>query len=487
MAFKKKIYSRKFLQRIGLTPVLGLLLSTSLVLPLSANKSSAAIIDLVTEDINDARVREFAKDKGGSACNKLENVTSVMGNAIHPIRAGKQAFWHWVNRCGERSEIGMNRTTIGNAYWYGWSMYIPLDWQDPSDDYDILAQWATYPSPRNGKFACGANGSYIMRSSNNVTFRFQRKGKNSDSECTTYTLGTLPELRGKWVDFVMHVKWTGNSDGFLELWTKVGNGSYTRNVNYKGSTFWNDEGEGPYFKMGLYKGDPNFKGAAPRVLYTDEYRLGDANSSFEEVAPGGAATPKPVEPKPQPEKPQPDPQLLISEDFSSISSGNNFTVESGGAWSVRNGKYELQDSDRRVPQVANRNISIHNKSLTENFTLTVDASATATSSRWDDFSIIFNYQDRNNYYYTSFNESVDGKTHGIFKVVDGVASKIANFSSQISGGTTYNVKVERSGSTIKVSRNSSLQATLQDATFNNGKVGVGSFNNSATFDNLKVE
>jgi len=485
MTFKNKIYSKKFLQRIGSTPVLGLLVSTSLVLPLSANKSSAAIIDSVTEDISTARVREFAKDKGGSACNKLENVTSVMGNAIHPIRAGKQAFWHWVNRCGERSELGMKKTVIGNSYWYGWSMYVPLDWQDPSDAYDILMQWATYPSPRGGKFACGANGSYIMRSGSNISFRFQRKGNNTDSECTSYNLGTLSEVRGTWVDFVMHVKWTGNTDGFLKLWTKIGNNSYTQNVDYKGRTFWNDEDEGPYFKMGLYKGDPDFKGAAPRVFYTDEYRLGDANSSFEEVAPGGVATvPKPVEPKP--EKPQPDPQLLISEDFSS-SSGNNFTVESGGGWSVRNGKYELQDSDRSVPSAANRNISIHNQYVPNNFTLSADASATATSSQWDDFSIIFNYQDRNNYYYASFNESDNDKTHGIFKVVAGVATQIANFDSLIAGGTTYAIEIERTGNTIGVYRNGSLQATVQDATFSRGKVGFGSLNNSATFDNLKVE
>ncbi|PPS41148.1 polysaccharide lyase [Chroococcidiopsis sp. TS-821] len=451
----------------------------------------AAIIDSVTDDISNARGREFAQDKGGSACNKLENVTSVMGSTIHPIRAGKQAFRHWVNRCGERSELAMKKTVIGQTYWYGWSMYIPSDWQDPSDAYDILMQWATYPSPRNGRFACGANGSYIMRSGNNISFRFQRKGENADSECTSYNLGTLPELRGKWVDFVMHVKWTGNTDGFLKLWTKVGNGTYTQNVDYKGRTFWNDEGEGPYFKMGLYKGDPNFKGAAPRVLYTDEYRLGDANSSFEEVAPGGSTIePKPPAPQPKPEKPQPlpeTPKLLIFEDFSSTTSGNNFTVESGGTWSVRNGKYELRDSDRSLPQSPNRNISVHNKSISGDFTLTADASATATSSRWDDFSIIFNYQNPNNYYYASFNESDDDKTNGIFKVVAGVATQVANFNSLIRGGTTYSIKVERSGNTINVYRDNILQATVQDTTFNSGKVGFGSFNNSATFDNLKVE
>ncbi len=83
----------------------------------------------------------------------------------------------------------------------------------------------------------------------------------------------------------MHVKWTGDSGGFLKLWTRTGGGEYSQEVDYQGRTYWNDEGEGSYFKMGLYKGDPNFKGPAPRYLYTDEYRMGDSSSSFEEVAP----------------------------------------------------------------------------------------------------------------------------------------------------------------------------------------------------------
>jgi hypothetical protein len=66
---------------------------------------------------------------------------------------------------------------------------------------------------------------------------------------------------------------------------KTGNGSNIQKVDYKGRTFWNDEGTGPFFKMGDYKGDPNFKGPAPRTLYTDEYRLGNDKSSFDEVAP----------------------------------------------------------------------------------------------------------------------------------------------------------------------------------------------------------
>jgi hypothetical protein len=470
------------LEKKSLRSLLSLLLSTACFIPLGANRVSATIVETVTDDISSAWLREASTSKGGAACNILENVTALMGNTSHPIRAGKQAFRHWVNRCGERSELAMRRTVIGNTYWYGWSMYIPANWQNPSDAYDILAQWATYPTPRNGRFACGANGSYIVRNSEDITFRLQFKGEKTDSECIRYPLAKLADVRGKWVDFVMHVKWTGNTDGFTKLWVKVGDGAYTQKVDYKGRTFWNDEGDGPYFKMGLYKGDPNFSGAAPRYLYTDEYRLGDANAKFEDVAPGGVSN---TQPKPEP-RPETEPRLKISENFST--SASNFNVELGGAWTVSNGKYLLSDTnqDPSTPY-SNRNLSVHKTSIAGNFTLSVDASVIPTSSRWDDFSIIFNYQDLNNYYFASFNESIDNFTHGIFKVENGVATKIANFSSVINAGTTYNIKVEKTGNTIKVYRNNSLQAAVTDATFSGGRVGFGSRNNSAIFDNLIVE
>lgn len=283
ISYKK---NEKSLKKLSLPVAWGaVLLSTTFSFTTGINKSEAKLIDSVTENISEAKAKEASGAKGGASCNKLENVSTFIDNTIHPVRGGKQAFRHWVNRCGERSELRMKKTTIGQTYWYGWSMYIPSDWQDTNEGFDIFSQWATYPTPRNGKFTCGANGSYMVRNGKNVVFKFQHKGDSADIQCDRYTLATISNIRGKWVDFVMQVKWTGDKDGFLKLWMKTGNTSYTQKVDYQGRTFWNDEGEGPFFKMGEYKGDPNFKGPAPRYLYTDEHRLGDSNSSFEEVAP----------------------------------------------------------------------------------------------------------------------------------------------------------------------------------------------------------
>lgn len=175
--------------------------------------------------------------------------------------------------------------------------------------------------------------------------------------------------------------------------------------------------------------------------------------------------------------------VLIDESF--VSSAANFTVARGGIWTVTGGKYVLTSA--ATTGVGNGNISVHNTSVSGVYTLSADASATSnTSSPWDDFSILFNYQDANNYYYVSLNESNDASTSGIFKIAGGVITQLADITTLLTAGTTYAVKIVRDGSAITVSRNGVQIATATDATFTSGKVGFGTLNNGASFDNLVV-
>lgn len=253
----------------------GLVFGVTVLLSVAGYTSQAKVIDAVTEDISQARSREVSTSKGGDACNRLEN-TEI---------AGRQAFLHWVARCGERSELAMRRTVLGNTYWYGWSIYVPPSWQDTTRGYDIVNQWLVYPAQIHFKDACGAAGSYIARSEQSFEFAFQRQGDTQEVVCTRYPLATVAQMRGKWVDFVMHVKWTGDDDGHLKLWMRKDNEPYQLKVDHVGSTYWNHTKTGPYFKMGLYKGNPNFRGPAPRYLYTAGYRLGNASANFQMVNP----------------------------------------------------------------------------------------------------------------------------------------------------------------------------------------------------------
>jgi hypothetical protein len=237
------------------------------------------VIESVTEDTGEARGREFAKSKGGPENNKLENVGQ-------PVRAGKTAFKHWVNTQGERSELAMQRTEIGGTYWYGWSLLLPEDFDHRGSD-TILMQLAAWPTPRNGKFPHSANGPYLeIQPDGRLIMHLQHKGEDMDMVCDDFVVAEdVAKLKGGWLDFVMHAKWTGEKDGHFKLWLKVGDNHYEPKIDYTGPTWWNDEDTGPYFKMGAYMGEPGWKGPEARTVYTDEYRLGDADSSFDEVAP----------------------------------------------------------------------------------------------------------------------------------------------------------------------------------------------------------
>ena len=110
----------------------------------------------------------------------------------------------------------------------------------------------------------------------------------------------------------------------------------------------------------------------------------------------------------------------------------------------------------------------------------------ATGSLFNDFSVVFDYQDPGNYYFASFSEGNDTNTSGIFKVSGGVRTELADITTPIAAGTLYPVRVEREGSAIRVFRAGEPVGSTTDATFAGGRVGFGSRNDGGTFDDLLV-
>lgn len=175
---------------------------------------------------------------------------------------------------------------------------------------------------------------------------------------------------------------------------------------------------------------------------------------------------------------------VIDEDF--VSSASNFSVVSGGSWAVNGGRYELSS-----PSTAGNgllgNISVHDTSVSGDQSIGALFHVIGTSNVWNDFALIFNYQDSSNFYYASFNESNDGYTSGVFKVVSGTPTELADITTVISSDTDYTVVVERTGSSIVVKLNGSQVASVSDSTFSGGKVGFGSKNDSVQYDDLVVD
>ena len=90
-----------------------------------------------------------------------------------------------------------------------------------------------------------------------------------------YEFARLPDFRlGVWHDFVFRVFWSRRGTSEIEAWL-----DRERIVDWRGPLAYENEAEGPYFKLGVYWAPP---GPAPAVVYHDNYSRGH---SFADVDP----------------------------------------------------------------------------------------------------------------------------------------------------------------------------------------------------------
>lgn len=175
---------------------------------------------------------------------------------------------------------------------------------------------------------------------------------------------------------------------------------------------------------------------------------------------------------------------LVSEDFTS--SAGSFTPVNGGSWNASGGRYVLSSPSSGVTPGVLENISVHGTSISGDFTLSAVINITGTGSDWNDAAIVFCYQNEDNYYYVSLNESNDSNTKGIIKVAGGTPTELADISISVASGTDYPIVIERSGSSIVAKVNGAQVASTSDSTFTSGKVGFATYNDGAQFDDLLV-
>jgi len=213
--------------------------------------------------------------------------------ATSPTRSGKYAMKTSLDRHKDkvpyRTELSGPRSKVGGEYWYGFSIFLPKDYVT-DNIWEIVAQWHGVPdfdigeNWRNPVMALSTNGGkWTLLNRWDAKRNTFEGGKKSYGGTEIYDFG-LYETE-VWADWVIHVKWSYQPDGILEVWK---NGEKV--VDQKGPNTFNDA-KGPYFKMGIYKGwkDPDRPGDAisKRVLYHDEFRMGGADAVYEDVAPGG--------------------------------------------------------------------------------------------------------------------------------------------------------------------------------------------------------
>jgi hypothetical protein len=250
--------------------------STSISVPKPLPPGLISVIDFETGDFSQARVTE-----GGDV--------SVIKKGEGPVRDGNYAAKSAVKHTEHRAEISSERSPAYGVARYGWSVYVPKEF-DAETFFSIITQWHSWGSGRESPKDGGPPTS-ITVSKGKVQLKLLHQGDDGwTSKADYFQLGSIEDMRGQWTDWVMEVNWQApGNGGWLKLYK---NGEQI--VDYKGSTWYQDKDKGPYFKFGCYKGGSTWRGTEEgAVLYFDSARMAIGDSSTYKMVDPATYAPRP--------------------------------------------------------------------------------------------------------------------------------------------------------------------------------------------------
>lgn len=175
----------------------------------------------------------------------------------------------------KRAEVTLAQGFDSGERWYGLSYFYDDYLDDPSAEHTL--QW--HPDSSTGSAVLG-----IWTGDNTIMLVHQT---SSEGAFEYVELATLPV--NAWVDYVLHVNWSSDDDGFVEFWIDPdpedpGPPDYA----YQGPT---DFG-GQYIKIGINKfcwqdpcNPPSPPSSTTRIFHVDEFRIGDENATLKDVCP----------------------------------------------------------------------------------------------------------------------------------------------------------------------------------------------------------
>ncbi len=211
--------------------------------------------------------------------DRAKVVTSPVAEGKHSLQVTVKKGDDPIASSGNRNEVlEMTLEPEGSESWYRWHTMFAEDFPS-ADTWQLFLQWHHR----------GNDGSPPMN--------FSVRGEEIMLRANKEFIWRTPLKRGKWFEFLFHVKWSPDKKvGFVELWV---DGQLALPKTYVPTQF---PGQLNYLKMGLYRDEA----VGPTgVLWHDGLLIG---TKREDVMP--ATTPTPVEPTPtDPETPveNPDP------------------------------------------------------------------------------------------------------------------------------------------------------------------------------------
>lgn len=120
------------------------------------------------------------------------------------------------------------------------------------------------------------------------------------------------------------------------------------------------------------------------------------------------------------------------------------------------------------------------------FTLTVEAKTNEPAGNTNaDYALVFGFQDENNYFYMLFNRTMTNTS--LSKISNGTRDNLAIATANwLTDSEFHTVAVRRVSGEIEVRFDGNLVLQHTDSSFPIGKIGLGSFNDSSYFDDIRI-
>ncbi|MFZ5472299.1 MAG: polysaccharide lyase, partial [Myxococcota bacterium] len=205
--------------------------------------------------------------------DRLQVVTSPVREGAYALKATVRQGDDPIGASGNRNElVYFGNEAAGSEYFYKWSTMFASDYPSAST-WQLFAQWHHFGCCGSPPVQLIVNGERLILA-----------GVGQE-------VWSAPLQRGKWYDFVFHVKWSADPRvGFMELWV---DGELALPKTSVATMF---AGDSNYLKLGLYRNDTI---APVGVVFHDGFLQA---STLEDVIP-----PKPPPPPPAPPPPVNEP------------------------------------------------------------------------------------------------------------------------------------------------------------------------------------
>ena len=233
-------------------------------------------------------------DKRGGESNLTDWGNAGNGVVRSPVRSGKYAVKFNLTYDPEKIYVKHQLNPenfdfqISKEYWVGFSVFFPSDWKTDTQelvfqchgkpDFSLGETWRSPPL----SFSIDGDSMFWRNRWDPKPVTIDNNPRPEGGSEKIWIGSMDSSNKGRWIDFVLNIKWSYESDGFLKIWK---DGKVI--VDRKGPNSYNDRGgvKGPLF--GIYKWTWQKKpsNVTQRIVYHDEVRVGDASSSYNEVSP----------------------------------------------------------------------------------------------------------------------------------------------------------------------------------------------------------